>query len=279
MKKYYIYRTQNLINHKYYIGRHYGELDDSYLGSGTSFKEDLKKFGASSFKKEILYISETAGENAEKERYFIKKYNAVSDNNYYNISNGCDNNFVGEDISQEKRKEINKKISEKNKGENHWSYGKHLSAETRRKISESCKSYWTEERKKEQSLKYLGEKNPMYGKKKSKEAIAKQVAHTDYSYTQTESYRKKMSLATSGEKNGNYGNKGEKAKNGKQVYMYDENKCLIKEFNTVNLALEFLNLKGHSGLYKALKEGTLYKGYYWSKSQGVETIENTLRCE
>ena len=35
MKQYYIYLTINLINGKKYIGKHYGELDDSYLGSGT----------------------------------------------------------------------------------------------------------------------------------------------------------------------------------------------------------------------------------------------------
>ena len=35
MKHFYIYITTNLINNKKYIGQHYGELDDSYLGSGN----------------------------------------------------------------------------------------------------------------------------------------------------------------------------------------------------------------------------------------------------
>lgn len=74
-----------------------------------------------------------------------------------------------------------------------------------------------------------------------------------------------MSIATSGEKNGNFGNKGEKAKNGKYVLMYDENHNLIKEFNTKQLVLEFLNVKGHAALNKAIKNKTLYKGHYWEQ--------------
>ena len=38
MKKHYIYLTTNLINNKKYIGKHYGELNDDYLGSGNLIK-------------------------------------------------------------------------------------------------------------------------------------------------------------------------------------------------------------------------------------------------
>ena len=37
MKMFYVYLTTNLINDKKYIGQHYGELQDSYLGSGSIF--------------------------------------------------------------------------------------------------------------------------------------------------------------------------------------------------------------------------------------------------
>ena len=33
--EHYIYLTTNLINGKKYIGKHFGAIDDSYLGSGT----------------------------------------------------------------------------------------------------------------------------------------------------------------------------------------------------------------------------------------------------
>ena len=69
---------------------------------------------------------------------------------------------------------------------------------------------------------------------------------------------------TTGEKNGMYGKKGDKAINGKKVYMYDENYNLLRIFNAKTAVLEFLGLKGHSGLDKAIKENKMYKGYYWS---------------
>ena len=38
---YYIYITTNLINGKRYIGKHHGELNDDYLGSGTLLKKAI----------------------------------------------------------------------------------------------------------------------------------------------------------------------------------------------------------------------------------------------
>lgn len=144
-------------------------------------------------------------------------------------------------------------------------YGKHHTEETKEKIKQSLKKYWTDEKRIQRSLKYSGQGNPMYGKHKSKESIARQVANTDYTSYRTEQYRQKMSLATSGEKNGNYGNKGQKAKNGRHVFMYDENHVLLKEFNTKKLALEFLQIKSAETLNKAIYENKMYKGYYWSQ--------------
>ena len=69
---YYIYMTTNLINGMRYIGKHYGEINDSYLGSGSKLKEDIKKFGKINFKKDILYISQSEEENCQKEIEFIK---------------------------------------------------------------------------------------------------------------------------------------------------------------------------------------------------------------
>lgn len=54
--KYTIYKTTNIKNGKYYIGKHQTENEnDSYLGSGIALKKAIKKFGKNSFIKEILY--------------------------------------------------------------------------------------------------------------------------------------------------------------------------------------------------------------------------------
>lgn len=91
----------------------------------------------------------------------------------------------------------------------------------------------------------------MYGKKHSKES------------------KEKMSLhrigKTAGEKNGMYGKTGELALNGKHVQMYDSNMTYIRTFRSKAAILQFLNLKGHLGLDKAIREQSLYKGYFWKQ--------------
>ena len=54
MKQYYIYLTTNKTNGKKYIGQHYGELDDSYFGSGVIIAKAIKEYGKENFTKEIL---------------------------------------------------------------------------------------------------------------------------------------------------------------------------------------------------------------------------------
>lgn len=75
-----------------------------------------------------------------------------------------------------------------------------------------------------------------------------------------------MSTVTSGSKNGMYGKSCENAVNGQYVFMYDIDKVLVKEFNSVASALAFIGMKGHVGLIEACRSGTLYKNHYWSKT-------------
>lgn len=49
MKQYYIYLITNSVNGMKYIGKHYGELDDTYLGSGKLLKLDIAKYGKDCF--------------------------------------------------------------------------------------------------------------------------------------------------------------------------------------------------------------------------------------
>lgn len=57
MKRYIIYKVTNLINRRYYIGRHStNNLDDNYLGSGKAIINAVKKYGKDTFKKEFAEI-------------------------------------------------------------------------------------------------------------------------------------------------------------------------------------------------------------------------------
>lgn len=113
----YIYITTNIINGKQYIGQHNGLLNDSYIGSGVALLTAIKKYGKANFKKEILQICLTQEELDNAEKYWIKKYNAISSKKFYNIAEGGlgGNPIAG--LSEEREAERRRKISESLKGE------------------------------------------------------------------------------------------------------------------------------------------------------------------
>ena len=85
----YIYQTTCLINNKKYIGQHKSNnFDTSYLGSGKTFIKALNKYGKENFKCELLKECYDRDDLNESEKYFIKKYDAVNSDDYYNISEG-----------------------------------------------------------------------------------------------------------------------------------------------------------------------------------------------
>lgn len=87
MKQHYIYLTTNLANGKQYIGQHYGELNDSYYGSGVIIAKAIQQYGKENFTKEILAIT-TQEEIDELEKFYIAQFNAVESDNFYNLSEG-----------------------------------------------------------------------------------------------------------------------------------------------------------------------------------------------
>ena len=82
---YTIYKTTNVINGKYYIGKHQTEnLNDDYIGSGKLLNNAIKKYGAENFHKEILHICES-----EKEMNTLEKILVVPDRETnYNLCPG-----------------------------------------------------------------------------------------------------------------------------------------------------------------------------------------------
>lgn len=85
---YYIYLTTNKVNNKKYIGQHKGSLTDRYLGSGILLQKAIEKYGKDSFTKEILEICSSQEALDEREKYWIKKYDAVNSEEFYNLSEG-----------------------------------------------------------------------------------------------------------------------------------------------------------------------------------------------
>lgn len=246
MKKHFIYLTTNLITNEKYIGKHFGELDDSYLGSGIILQRAIQKYGKQNFKRDILYISKDADENNLKEQEFIKAFNATEDRTFYNISKGGDGGDIFHSLSLEQQEQIKKTLSIRFSGKNNPMYGKHHSEETKEKLRKIDKSYTqTEEYKKNMSSATSGEKNGMYGKH-----------HTEES-------KQKMSDAKKGKKMG----KDNGNAKGISAYLDKEMTILIKHFDTIQDALVYVGTKpnDYSGISKRMKEHKPYKKFYWKK--------------
>lgn len=128
----YVYETTNLINGKKYIGKRSCKCaieEDKYMGSGILISKSIKKYGKENFRKDILEICNSEDMAFEREKYWIKHYNAVESREFYNIKDGGEGN-TREDalrnlakLTPEQIRERSRKLSIANKGENNSMYG------------------------------------------------------------------------------------------------------------------------------------------------------------
>lgn len=80
-----IYKTINLVNNHYYIGKHEtNNLEDDYLGSGDAIIHAIKKYGKENFIRETLYVFDNVQEMNEKEKEIVD-INLINDPLSYNI--------------------------------------------------------------------------------------------------------------------------------------------------------------------------------------------------
>lgn len=87
---YIIYKTTNLINGKFYIGKHQtNDLNDGYVGSGKLLKRAIKKYGMDNFKTEIVETCPTEVHMNMAERIYVVVDREVS----YNICPGGKGGF------------------------------------------------------------------------------------------------------------------------------------------------------------------------------------------
>ena len=234
MKQHYIYLTTNIINGMKYIGKHYGELDDTYLGSGKLLKADVAKYSKEYFQKSVLYVSNDDLENSEKEKQFIALYNAVSNPLFYNIHEGGSGGNTTAGYSPEEKEALRRKLSEVNRGKRNGMYGKRHTEETKAFLS-----YWAE-------------------------------FERDNSHYQTEEFRSKMSELTTGSNNGMYGKtisdyarRAVIERFSKPVLQLDLNNNIINRFSSASEAERQLNGKGsHVSCCCLGKRKTAY-GYKW----------------
>jgi group I intron endonuclease len=197
-----IYKTTNIINGKFYIGKD-KHNNPEYLGSGILLKKAIEKYGIENFEKIILEYCANNEELSEREKYWIKE--TCAQELGYNIADGGHGGntyneetkekvsklFKGRRVSldsiekrkltREKRKKQNpdtyKLTEEAKRAIGDFHRGKKISEENRKKSSEIMKNfsnYASEFLEMQKSINKIGEKSPLWGKKHSEETRKKQ---------------------------------------------------------------------------------------------------------
>lgn len=172
---YFIYKTTNKINGKYYIGMHKTDnLEDRYLGSGTHFKRALEKYGKENFEREILEYCNSDEEMHLAEARYITE-DVVNDKNSYNLKLGGDGGWDyinSHHLGDKNAKNASARFQELLKNEEfykswHDKIIKAINTEScKQKVSNSLKERWknyghpwTGRHHKESTKKKIGEAN------------------------------------------------------------------------------------------------------------------------
>jgi len=124
-----IYKLQNKINGKLYIGRtkntlnvrmktHRSPYSNSYLSRA------LRKYGEHNFSKEIIYTTNNFIDVCEKEKTFILKYNSLAPTGY-NLNLGTYGNEVMSEITKNTLSKLNQGNHSKNKNSSSKYIGVH----------------------------------------------------------------------------------------------------------------------------------------------------------
>jgi hypothetical protein len=183
-----------------------------YIGKGAGKRAYCKWKGQirpPKDKSRIIFLKQnlTEQEAFKHEIYMIAVFGRIDLGTgiLHNRTNGGEGPS-GAVVSEETRR----KLSEANKGENNYFYGRTHSKETRRKLSEWNKGKTaSEETKRKMSEAKKGENHPNYGKSPSEETKTK-MSKAQRGKTLSEETKRKMSEARKGENHPFYGKIGEK---------------------------------------------------------------------
>lgn len=205
---YLIYRIENQINGRYYIGQHQTENPlDKYMGSGKILNQAFNKYGLSSFVKTILFDFDNFEDMNNKEIELVQLSNCYPyDQMSYNLKPGGNNSPLTDEI-------IQRILATRNSHYDEW-HNAILQAkrnEWENKIDEE-RAQHIERMRKQGLLDMKGEKNPMYGKQISSymepEAYQKwidNVTQKNRERAKDPIWLAKMSEVNSGENNPMYG--------------------------------------------------------------------------
>lgn len=236
-------------------GRRYLEKkNDKYIHS--AFARAILKYGWDNIEHEVIASNLTKEEADNFEKLLIRKLNTMNPKFGYNCKDGGSNGSLSE--------ETRKKISESNKGNKNYMFGKKISEEHRRKLSEAHKGMTVSDevkRKISESLK--GENSYMYGKHHSEETKRK-LSDSHKGKTLSEETKEKISEAVKGDKHPFYGKQhtdetknkmsashkgllsGAKNPNARKVAQYDLNYNLIKVWDCMTTASKELGISNQN---------------------------------
>jgi hypothetical protein len=118
---YTVYVTTNLVNNKIYIGVHQTENPyDRYLGTGTSIKNAIKKYGRKNFKKEILCFCEDRDQAYWVEELLVTEEFIKRTDNYNEIPSGSQGIGYRTKKSTDKQMKTTRQNSLKKYGVDHY---------------------------------------------------------------------------------------------------------------------------------------------------------------
>ena len=160
--KYHIlYRVTNKLNYMEYVGIHstINIKKSRYIGSGKLLKEDIKKYGRTNFVFQIIEFFDSREKAKLKEKKIVNEQ-FVERKDTYNIAlGGGGGGSYGKPHSEETKRKMRNSLK-----------GRHISKETRKRMSEGkLGKRFTERHKQNISNSLKGKNNPMFGKKFSEE--------------------------------------------------------------------------------------------------------------
>lgn len=169
-----IYKIENMITHNLYIGKakniehRWGE-HKSIAKNGIDKKHlynSMRKYGIENFSFEIIEhipIELYDEISSDREKYWIQYYNAYTDKNNYNSTEGGEgvSGWIPDEEWKKKQSQIKKDWYQTPEGIN---FKEQLSKRMKDGVSPFTGKIHTEEWKKQHSLDMQGEKNPNYGK-------------------------------------------------------------------------------------------------------------------